>query len=327
MKRTLLSVFGLSIALACGAIFGALMQRSHFARQQGRPLTGQTNLSPAANSSGTSASTTAGEPTIPPRLQGRLKLYVLVGQSNIAGRADIPTDIQPSANIFLFGNDYRWKTAQPPLDSSVNQVDLISADTEAGFGPAFTFAQTLISQNNNQIIGLIPCAKADSSITDWGKSPSDETLYGSCLKRIRAASPMGTVSGILFFQGEADAVDAAQFPNLTPDASAWAEKFATFAYNFRADIGNPTIPLVFAQLGQPDSFENLPNWNEIQQQQEQIQIPNGAMIATKDLPMDGIHFTADSYKVIGQRFADTMTLLQNAIGTAGEGALPNTATQ
>ncbi|MEO1620293.1 MAG: sialate O-acetylesterase, partial [Cyanobacteria bacterium J06632_3] len=195
----------------------------------------------------------------------------------------------------------------PPIDSSLNQVDLISADDDAGFGPAFPFAQRLIEQNNNQIIGLIPCAKAGSSITDWKKSPSDATLYGACLKRVRAASPMGTVSGILFFQGEADAIDPFRFSSLNPDADAWAEKFATFAYNFRADIGNLNLPLVYAQIGQPGNLEGLPNWGKVQQQQESIQIPNAAMIATKDLPMEGIHFTAESYQVIGQRFADAMT--------------------
>ena len=134
-------------------------------------------------------------PVIPERLQGRLKLYILMGQSNMVGVADIPPDIATSANIFTFGNDYQWAVAKPPVDSPINQVDLVSADDPVGFGPALPFAQALVAENNNQIIGLIPCAKNGSSITDWAKSPSDQSLYGSCLKRVRAASPMGTVSG------------------------------------------------------------------------------------------------------------------------------------
>lgn len=112
-----------------------------------------------------------------------------------------------------------------------------------------------------------------------------------------------TVSGILFFQGETDAVDPEKFPNLNPDPAAWAEKFATFAYNFRADIGNPALPLVYAQLGQPANLEELPYWEAVQQQQASLQIPNAAMITTKDLPTKGVHFTAEGYKTIGERFA------------------------
>lgn len=251
------------------------------------------------------------QPSVPAQLQGKLNLYVLVGQSNMVGTAEVPQNIKHSANVYTFGNDYRWAPATEPVDSPDNQVDVISKDDRAGFGPAFTFAQTLVAQNNNQLIGLIPCAKDGSSITDWQKSLSDETLYGSCLKRVRAASTMGSVSGILFFQGEADTIDPKQFPSLRPDAEAWAEKFATFVYNFRQDVGRPNLPLVYAQLGQPEDLEGLPNWSLVQQQQENIQLPKAVMIETDDLPMEGIHYTTDSYKVIGQRFADAIATIQS----------------
>ncbi len=263
------------------------------------------------------------QPVVPSNIQGRMKLYVLVGQSNMVGMAEIPADVSTSANIFTFGNDYRWEVSEEPIDSSANQVDLVSADDAPGFGPALPFAQALIEQNNNQIIGLIPCAKSGSSITQWEKSPGDQSLYGSCLKRVRAASPMGTVSGILFFQGEADAIDPQQFPSLLPNADAWAEKFATFAYNFRADIGNPRLPLLYAQLGQPEDLEGLPNWGAVQTQQESLQIPDGTMVVTQDLPMDGIHFTADSYRAIGQRFAEALAAIESS--TERSAVLENTA--
>ena len=151
-----------------------------------------------------------------------------------------------------------------------------------------------------------PVLRMDLPSLTGRSSLSDQSLYGSCLKRVRAASTMGTISGILFFQGEADTIDPKQYPALQPAADAWAEKFATFAYNFRQDIGNPGTPLVYAQLGQPDDLQGLPNWALVQQQQENIQIPNAKMIKTNDLPMVGIHYTADSYVVIGTRFAEGM---------------------
>lgn len=317
MKNVTRSILAFVLTLTCGTLIGIMLQRYfNVSKAAGEALQSTGLFDPAIEP-------LTVDSAIPDRLHGKLKLYVLVGQSNMVGQAEIPADVATSANIFTLGNDYRWHVAEPPIDDGFEQVDLISLDENAGFGPAFPFAKALIEQNNNQIIGLIPCARSGSSISEWAKSPSDTTLYGSCLKRVRAASPMGVVSGILFFQGEADAIDPDLFPDLTPDAVAWAEKFATFAFNFRADIGNPNVPLVYAQLGSPENLEGLSNWEAVQQQQERLQIPNGRMIVTKDLPMDGIHYTADSYRVIGQRFADAIanpdTLLERPVSPAVEG--------
>jgi Carbohydrate esterase, sialic acid-specific acetylesterase len=304
MKLRSLAAF--SLALICGTGLGIGLQQYFGLSDKTGSLLQRMGLASAPTEV---LAGTASEPAIADRLQGRLKLYVLVGQSNMAGVAEIPSEIQTSANIFTFGNDYRWERATEPVDNPANQVDSVSADTKSGFGPAFTFAKTMVEQDSNQLIGLIPCAKEGSSITDWQRNLSDETLYGSCLKRVRAASVMGEVSGILFFQGEADTIDPQQFPALQPDAEAWAEKFALFAYSFRQDVGNPNLPLVYAQLGQPQDLEGLPNWALVRSQQENIQIPNAAMIETADLPMESLHFTVDSYKVIGQRFADAINLM------------------
>lgn len=320
MKLPAIASLGLSLLLGVGIGVGA---RQYLAgTEQGRSLLSRIGLSSEQSEQGDLQ-----EPAVPERIQGKLDLYVLVGQSNMVGKAPVPDDLRSSANIFLFGNDYRWKSATEPTDDPTNQVDAISRDKFAGFGPAFTFAQTLVLQDSNQFIGLIPCALSGSSITDWQRGLGDETLYGSCLKRVRAASPMGNVAGILFFQGEADTIDPQQFPGLQPDAQAWAEKFALFAYDFRQDIGRPNVPFVYAQLGSPEDLEGLPNWELVQQQQANIQIPNGAMIETSDLPMDGIHFTTESYEVIGQRYADAIAQLSGAsnINLTGESPAPESA--
>lgn len=252
---------------------------------------------------------------IPADVQGQLDLYVLVGQSNMVGKSAIPNGFDPPQNTYTFGNDYRWHRATSPVDSPEGQVDEVSLDEFAGFGPALSFARSLLADNPEQAIGLIPCAKSGSSIIDWETSPDDQSLYGSCLKRVRAASTMGNVSGILFFQGEADTIDPQQYPSLRPAAEAWAEKFATFAYNFRQDIGNPGLPLVYAQLGQPEDLQGLPNWTLVQQQQENIQIPNAKMIKTNDLPMVEIHYTADSYAEIGERYAEAMKTISTDLAS------------
>lgn len=298
-----------SLALICGTGLGIGLQRHFDLNAKAANVLQRVGLY-GFNKPVEALAGMADRPTVPPPLQGKLKLYILVGQSNMVGAAEVPDDLVTSANIFTFGNDYRWTKATEPVDQATGQVDAVSEDLDAGFGPAFTFAKTLVLQDSNQLIGLIPCAKRGSSITHWQRNLSEQTLYGSCLKRVRAASSMGSVSGILFFQGEADTIDPQQFPTLQPSAESWAEKFALFAYNFREDIGSPNLPLVYAQLGQPEDLEGLPNWTVVKTQQASLQIPNATMIETADLPMAGIHYTVDGYKVIGQRFADAMIQLK-----------------
>ena len=65
------------------------------------------------------------------------------------------------------------------------------------------------------------------------------------------------------------------------------------------------LPVVFAQIGSIESSELVPNWSLVQEQQSSVTLPMTAMIVTEDLPLfDGLHFTTDSYRIIGERFAD-----------------------
>lgn len=241
---------------------------------------------------------------IPAAHRGQISLFILAGQSNMVGWAPLPEDNKTDPRIYVFGNDYQWHTASEPVDSAINQVDPVSLDRIAYFGPSMAFALTSLERNPQIVIGLIPCAKNSSSIGQWQKDLSDQTLYGSCLKRARAASTMGRISGILFFQGEADAMDPVTSPDPEPNPSRWSELFISFVTDFRMDLDNPELPVVFAQIGSSASPQAFPNWDIVREQQSAIQLPMTAMITTDDLPLlDGVHFTAESYRTIGERFA------------------------
>lgn len=242
---------------------------------------------------------------IPKMNQGQLRLFILAGQSNMVGWAPIPEDEKIDPRIYVFGNDYRWRIASEPIDNPLNQVDSISADRIVGFGPSMDFALASLDRHPEIIIGLIPCSKNSSTINQWQRSLSDQSLYGSCLKRTRAASPMGKISGLLFFQGEADAVDPVVYPQPEPYPEEWAQLFSAFVDDFRRDLHQPELPVVFAQLGSNTTPEDFPNWELVKEQQQSIQLPRTGMIMTEDLPLlDGLHFTADSYRIIGRRFAE-----------------------
>ena len=252
---------------------------------------------------------------IPPKFQGKMALFLLAGQSNMGGKGDL---VQPAPTtperIFVFGNDYRWHVAVEPVDNPAGQVDTVSQDSWAGAGPALPFALELSKRDPNLVIGLIPCAMEETTISQWARNLSERSLYGSCLKRARAASTMGEVAGLLFFQGEADAVDPKAFPNLTPMPTQWASQFSAMVNDFRSDLLMTQLPLVFAQIGTTTaSTQIVPNWDTVKGQQRSVELPHTSMITTDDLPLqDEVHFTTASYLEIGRRFADAYWMLTHS---------------
>ena len=300
------SVF-LLLGLAAGAIIQKSLGIGNILRAIGIPYP-TTTYSP-----GTTA-LPAVEVPLPDR--GQMSLFILAGQSNMVGWAPLPEVQEIEERIYLFGNDYRWRLASEPVDSAYNQVDQVSLDRIAHFGPSMAFALASLDRDPQIVIGLIPCAKNSSVIGQWQRDLSDQTLYGSCLKRARAASPMGQISGILFFQGETDALDPVLYPGPERNPSDWSRLFTAFVTDFRQDLNDPDLPVIFAKLGSNSAPEAFINWDVVTEQQSSIQLPMTAMITTDDLPqLDGLHFTAESYRIVGQRFAKAywdLVQLQNS---------------
>jgi hypothetical protein len=287
------------LALAVGGVTGIVLQRTY---SVGNILRGAGVAYPTRTPVPTATPNWSAE--IPAAWQGQLSLFVLAGQSNMAGVGP-PPEPAPTGSplIFVFGNDYRWHLAQEPIDNPLDQVDYVSQDDFAGFSPGLSFAQRLLEERPNSPIGLIPCAKYSSFIDEWRPNLSDNTLYGSCLKRIQAASTMGTVAGFLFFQGESDAL-VEPFRGQIPYHHEWAARFTELVESLRQDLNMPTLPVVFAQIG-PRPAEGFAEWETVQAQQASIRLPATVMITTDDLTLqDVLHYTADSYQVIGQRFAE-----------------------
>jgi hypothetical protein len=289
-----------SVIFILGILVGAVIQKTlgvgNLLRSAGIPY--PTSVPPPAP-------TVLPTEQVPAAYRGRLSLFILAGQSNMVGWAPLPEEKETDPRIYVLGNDYHWHLASEPVDSAVNQVDTVSLDRIALFGPSMAFALASLDRDPKIAIGLIPCAKNSSSIGQWQKDLSDHTLYGSCLKRAHAASTMGRISGILFFQGETDALNPILYPEPEPNPHNWSALFTSFVTDFRKDLNEPDLPVIFAQIGSNTSTEAFSNWEVVRNQQASIQLPMTAMITTDDLPqMDGLHFTADSYWIIGSRFAE-----------------------
>jgi len=251
--------------------------------------------------------------SVPVDHQGNMKLFIIAGQSNASGRGILPTTQTENAQVYVFGNDYHWRLLLEPSDDFANQVDAVSADDDAAFSFAYPFAIELLRTYPDMIIGVIPCARGGTSLYEWRRQLGDDTLYGSCLKRARAASVMGEISAILFYQGEKDARDPALFPELELYPNSWAVHFEELAAAWRADLGLPNLPIVYAQIGTTTDPILYPNWGAVRTQQALVSFPNCHMVLTDDVPLqDTAHFTTYGYRLVGRRFsAGYVDIIQN----------------
>jgi hypothetical protein len=284
-------------ALSAGVVAGIVFQRSYGVGALLRVL-------PRSGEVARTVPPDTGAVGVPEQFHGRLSLFVLAGQSNMSGLGDLPEKQTRHPRILVFGNDYRWRPALEPIDSPLGQVDEVSKDSAAGFGPGLSFALAVATERPDMVIGLVPCAKGDTDINQWQRSHRDSTLYGSCLKRIRAASLEGRVAASLFFQGEADAYDPARARERDLLPRAYAERFSAVVSSLRGDLSSPNLPVVFAQIGTQRAPALFSEWETIREQQRAINLPCTDMITTDDLPLrDPVHFTTAAYQAIGQRFA------------------------
>jgi hypothetical protein len=244
--------------------------------------------------------------TIPDEYIGKLSLFILAGQSNMSGRGEMPSEPLPvNPRVFVFGNDYRWHYGIEPMDAPQGQVDLVSRDGHARYSIATSFANTLLEKDSTLIIGFIPCARGATSIEKWQRNLSDNSLYGSCLKRTRAASTMGHIEGILFWQGEADALNPKAYPERKPSPFQWTEKFTRFVSDMRNDLGLPALPVVYAQLSHHNNPDKYIYWEKVKDQQAQVALPNTKMVVTPELELsDYVHFTKEGYDTFGKIFAE-----------------------
>lgn len=168
-----------------------------------------------------------------------MELYLLIGQSNMAGRGTVEAqDLITHPRVFMLKKDLSWVLAKDPLHFDKPSVD--------GVGLASRFSRVLAGADANVTIGLIPCAYGGTSLSQWSPTASPlpgETvnLYNNAIARAQAAMAHGTLAGILWHQGEAD--------SSTTNVDSYPDRFAAFIGQLRADLGAEKVPVVMGELG------------------------------------------------------------------------------
>ena len=168
--------------------------------------------------------------------------------------------------------------------------------------PALGFVKTYRKKFPNVQVGVICSAQGGSSIEHWEKERvQDPKLYAESIRATQLAmNAGGELKGICWHQGEANSKRVAKY----------SEQLKVLVNNFREDLGDADLPLVFSQIaqwGEPGAEFNA----MIVKQPEGI--ANTACVKTDELSgFDKWHFDSPSQRKLGQRFADLMIeLLEN----------------
>lgn len=224
----------------------------------------------------------------------KLDIYLLIGQSNMAGRAEVKgADKDTLNNVYLFtgmvGNE--WEKAANPLNKYSSIRKKMSMQK---MGPGYHFAKKMSKEG--KLIGLVVNAKGGTKIEQW--LPGTE-FYNEATERTKEALKYGELKGIVWHQGEANASKYMEYP----------QKIKTLIEAFRSEFNTPNLPVVVGQIA--EDKPNRSNFNKMLLTLP-TQINSTGVVKRKGTKTtDGSHFDAKSQQRLGKRYAKEMIKLLN----------------
>ena len=224
-----------------------------------------------------------------------MDLYLLIGQSNMAGRATIDAQSENTSDaIMMLDKNNNWVVAKDPLHFD---------KPYAGVGPGLSFAQAMLEGKKDIKIGLIPCSWGGSPIKVWspGAKYFENFPYDEAIQRAKTAMQNGTLKGILWHQGESD--------NDPVRSAVYLSKLKSLISNLRRDLNAPNLPFIAGEIG----YFNKENFiNQIVGQLPK-EVENTTVVSAKDLVDKGdqLHFNTASAHELGKRYAAAMKIFES----------------
>lgn len=227
-------------------------------------------------------------------------IYILMGQSNMAGRGVITEEYKNEHNsrLLMLNKNNDWVRAEHPLHFDKPDI--------AGVGPGLAFGLSMTEDAKKKIrIGLVPCAVGGTPIEDWEpkayNKATDTHPYDDALIRIKEAMKSGVIKGIVWHQGEG---------NSSPEkSSTYITQLNSLILRVRNDIGNQSLPFIIGELGYYRD-----NYHNINKELKKVPalIPFTAVASSEGLKHkgDGTHFDSESARTLGLRLAEKMKAVQ-----------------
>lgn len=225
----------------------------------------------------------------------KFHLFLLVGQSNMAGRGVVEEqDKVVNPRVLMLSKEGTWVPAADPMHFD---------KPTAGVGLGKTFGEIIAKATPDVTIGLIPCAVGGSPIDTWKPGvfyPATKSHpWDDMVKRVELALPAGTIKGILWHQGESDAQAGL--------AETYAAKLQDLVKRLRELVKSPDMPFIAGQMGMFDGVPWSPEKVVVDQAHRDLpkQVPHTAFVTAEGLQHKGdkVHFDSKSFRELGKRYA------------------------
>lgn len=233
-------------------------------------------------------------------------LYLLIGQSNMAGRGELDAAAAaPSPRILNLDKSGTWVPARDPLH--FDKPDIV------GVGPGLSFALDVLALRPEATIGLVPCAVGGTSLSAWQPGARDETTgthpYDDALRRARLALDRGRITAFLWHQGEADCQ--------RDDGWDHAARLAELVERLRQELDAPEAPFIAGEIGvfRDERADACRAMNRTLRGLEG-RIPRYACVTSDGLADNGdlLHFSEAAARELGRRYAAAYRRLHGATG-------------
>ena len=249
-------------------------------------------------------------------------IYLCFGQSNMEGNAPIEAQdtvgvdarfkVMETIDCSSLGRAKgNWYTAVPPL-----------CRCYTGLTPVDYFGRFLVANLPENIrVGVINVSIGGCSIElfdkdnyqtymetapDWMKNMVNEyegNPYARLVEMAKLAQKDGVIKGVLLHQGESN-----------PNDTLWTQKVNSIYNNLMADLNlDPKqTPLLAGELLSAEFQGKCDGFNQFVAQLPCV-IPNAHVISSKGCPgaPDGLHFTAEGYRILGKRYGAKMLEILN----------------
>ena len=233
-----------------------------------------------------------------------MRLFLLVGQSNMAGRGrNYQNDNADNPAIVKLDKDGNWVSATEPVHFDKRA---------AGAGLSTSFAREYIKSNPGEKVGLIPCAVGGTGIRRW--VPGGD-LFKKAVERARIAEKDGQIIGILWHQGEHDA-------SAKERADIYERQLTAVVEGFRKELGSQVtfvagglgeyLPNHRNKQGEPD----IPYSKEVTAATRRVmeRLPRCGFASSEGITEtigDTLHFSTSSLREFGRRYYAVWSALAN----------------
>ena len=261
-----------------------------------------------------------GEMEQPTTFDPNFHIYLCFGQSNMEGNAPIEIEdceyVNPRFRMMAAvdmqqdnRSKFNWYVAYPPLCRGNN-----------GLTPADYFGRTLVEKLPENIkVGVInvavggcsinlfdedKCADYISHAANWLQGfcrQYDNNPYRRLVDCAKQAQKVGVIKGILIHQGCTD--------NTQPD---WPDRVNLVYTRLLKELGlnAEDVPLLIGELMHKENGGICHAHNEVIARTPQV-IPTAHVVSSAGCPgaPDGLHFTAEGYRMLGRNYAEVMLKL------------------